>query len=558
MPRKILDRLDELKRDHDSVATLQALLTTLKNTEINDPELLLRLHEVLLFLRAHPQSSSIVSLTETLLRSFPARLRKAEEAGADLTSLIHPDVSGIAGLSVTDNFSFNIVRWLCERNAKQVSLDWEWFEDENRLAQLWPLFMPLLDEDASVEANVPYQEWLRLARGEKSELSWLMGRFNQLQISGDDKARLYDGQKLYVTWSPDYRASRTGMRQATKRVFYQRTPLIQRRDVDFAHELSKPSPSFNLMSEKGGRIALDMAREASTIRYRELYGFTHGDPKWVFQAELGRGVELVITSLPPEKRLPLRASHAAMIYRNGVPVGYFEGLSLCERMESGFNLYYTFRDGETAWLYAQVLNAMRHFTGVSAFSVDPYQIGHENEEGIESGAFWFYYKLGFRPTRADLQELAAKESEKIGLRKGYRTSAVTLRKLAAGPMILELNPQLAGQWSNFQIRNVGFAVERLMGTRFQGDAREMKSVAVKSASELLDVRFEKLNEVTAKVFTDFALLMLAIPSINNWSSSERKSLLKIIRAKATQQESDFLKLTQHVRFRAELLRLGSA
>jgi len=28
-----------------------------------------------------------------------------------------------------------------------------------------------------------------------------------------------------------------------------------------------------------------------------------------------------------------------MIFKNGVPVGYFEGLSLFERMESGFNLY---------------------------------------------------------------------------------------------------------------------------------------------------------------------------------------------------------------------------
>ncbi len=47
-----------------------------------------------------------------------------------------------------------------------------------------------------------------------------------------------------------------------------------------------------------------------------------------------------------------------MIYKNGVPIGYFEGLSLFERMESGFNLYYTFRDGETAWLYARTLNVM--------------------------------------------------------------------------------------------------------------------------------------------------------------------------------------------------------
>jgi hypothetical protein len=105
-----------------------------------------------------------------------------------------------------------------------------------------------------------------------------------------------------------------------------------------------------------------------------------------------------VISLPSGKRLPLRAYHSAMIYKNGVPIGYFEGLSFFERMESGFNLYYTFREGETAWLYANILNVMRRLTGASSFSLDPYQIGFENEEGIQSGAFWFYRKLGFRST----------------------------------------------------------------------------------------------------------------------------------------------------------------
>ena len=121
--------------------------------------------------------------------------------------------------------------------------------------------------------------------------------------------------------------------------------------------------------------------------------------------------------VPPGKRLPLRAYHAAMIFKNGVPVGYFEGISLFERMESGFNLYYTFRDGETAWLYARILNIFRHLLGVTAFSIDPYQIGYENEEGIESGAFWFYRKLGFRPTRPEIMKLVLNEEKKIASRK---------------------------------------------------------------------------------------------------------------------------------------------
>ena len=164
----------------------------------------------------------------------------------------------------------------------------------------------------------------------------------------------------------------------------------------------RPLCRLQRLARPQGDKVLALARETSTLRYRELYGFTHGDPARVLRVAIGRGVELFIVGVPAAKRLPLRAYHAAMIFKNGVPVGYFEGLSLFERMESGFNFYYSFREGETAWIYVKTLAVFHHLLGVTAFSIDPYQLGYENEEGIESGAFWFYRKLGFRPTRPHL------------------------------------------------------------------------------------------------------------------------------------------------------------
>jgi hypothetical protein len=424
--------------------------------KITDIDTLVRYHEELLFLRAYPPSAAIVREVEKELCNFGSRVAALD---VDLAPLQHPEVSGIAGTSVTDTFSFYIVRWLLQRHAAQVAIDWEWFEDENRLAETWPRFMPLLEEDTFVEANIPYREWLAAASNGQPELSWLMDRFNSLPKSDKERAELYDSQRIYVRWTPDYNTSRTGMRLPARRLFYHRGPLIQRRDVDFAKELVQPV-TLTKVSEKEGEKALDMARDASTIRYRELYGFTHGDPKHVYHVELGRGVELFLMGLPADKRLPLRAYHAAMIYKNGVPIGYFEGLSLFERMESGFNLYYTFRDGETAWLYARTLNVMHQFAGVTAFSLDPYQIGHENEEGIESGAFWFYRKLGFRPTSEEALQLALKEEEKIRTREGYRTPASTLRKLAASSMIFEMDAARRGDWDRFQVRRIGFKAQR--------------------------------------------------------------------------------------------------
>src|SRR5688500_10093564 len=171
-----------------------------------------------------------------------------------------------------------------------------------------------------------------------------------------------------------------------------------------------------------------------------------------------------------------------MIFKNGVPVGYFEGLSLFERMESGFNLYYSFRDGETAWMYARTLSIFHHLLGVTAFSLDPYQIGHENEEGIESGAFWFYRKLGFRPTRPELFELTLSEERKLSRRSAYRTPKTVLRRLAGGPMIFEMNESTRGAWDRFQMRRIGLSVQHRMATRFGGDAQKMRAAAVEKAA----------------------------------------------------------------------------
>jgi hypothetical protein len=556
----LLNQLDQAKNrfgpPHAKRATTE--LRRLTKHTFSDAESLIRYHEILLFLRAYPQNSRIVLLTERELSKIPDRIETLRKSEADLSAFDDPEVSGIAGTSVTDTFTYYIVRWLLKQYPRQIRFDWDWFEDENRLAETWPRFMPLLTEDASVEANVPYREWLRAARGRQSEVSWLVTRFESLPSSDVAKAELYDGQKLYVTWRPSYRSSRTGMRLPTKSVFYHRGPLIQRKDLSFADELGKPAPPFERLSTQDGRRILDLARESSTVRYRELYGFTHGDERRVLGAKLGRGVNIFIAGLPAERRLPLRAYQAAMIFKNGVAIGYFEGLSLFERMESGFNLYYTFRDGETAWIYARTLNVFHQLLGVTAFSLDPYQIGYENEEGIESGAFWFYRKLGFRSTSRNLRTLTGKEETKLARKAGYRSSARILRELATEPMILELEENRRGDWDQFQLRRIGFAVQRRMAAEFSGNAERMRSQLVTRISRTLGVSARDWSPAEASSLKDFATVLELIPDLSKWSQEERKALVEIVRAKAGVDERRYLRLMQrHEQFRRAVLRLGS-
>lgn len=516
-------------------------------------ESLIELHERLLFRRAYPRNERELKHAENALRQIATQVTRLRKADVDLTPLDAAEVSGIAGTSVTSNFSYALARWLVRKHRRQLSIDWDWMENEEQWGTILPRFLPLLADDSMVEAHVPLREWLRAATGRQNEIVWLIDRFESLDISDKEKAELYDSLKLHVTWKFPFSASRTRLRLPARKVFFHNEPLIQRRDVSLAAELSSPPIPVKRLSRREGEKILDMARETSAVRYRELHGFTYGDATRIVKADLGRGTEAFVMGVPPEPRLPLRAYHAAIIFKNGVPVAYFEGLSLFERMESGFNLYYTFREGETAWLYARILRLMRQLLGVTVFSIEPYQVGHENEEGIESGAFWFYRKLGFRPVRPEILKLTQAQERKMANDRRYRTSARMLRKLAAGYMLFETPDATknSGEWDRFEARNIGLAVQRRMAREFRGDPKKIRAHSIDFVRRALNVK--ALTSVS-----DLPLVLAMIPDLKNWSAADKELVARVISAKHGRDEASFLKQMQkHALLRAFMIGLGS-
>jgi hypothetical protein len=326
-----------------------------------------------------------------------------------------------------------------------------------------------------------------------------------------------------------------------------------------AGEFAAPPLPLRGLSTPEGEEILDMCRDAVTVRYRELYGTTRGDPSQVYEANPGRGVQIFLWGLPPDRRLPLRAYHAGFTLKNGVPVNYIEGISLFEWMEVGFNTFYTYRDGETAWIYSKALHFLRQLTGVSCFSVYPYQLGHGNEEAIRSGAFWFYRKLGFRPGKPDLLALTEKEEQKIAAGKNYRTPARTLRKLAAEHAFYEVGEQPRGRWETFSTRNIGFAVQRKMAEQFSGSYEEMRRSARDTLSRVLKVDLKSWTSVEMTALDNFAFLISLVPELDHWTPSQKQAVVDIIRAKAGASEALYLqRLQQHKVLRESVLRLGSS
>jgi hypothetical protein len=486
-------------------------------------------------------------------------VRRLAAAGADLDPFDEPESSGIAGTSVRAP-SYDVLRRLAEREPTRLALDWEGYEGTNRLAATWPRLFPLLEEDAFVEADVPYPTWLRAARGRSGrDLDWLLRRFAALPLPDVQKAELFDALELPVRWElGDSGASRTRMRRAGGRVFYHRAPLLRRADVDLRAHLSTAPLPVRRLAPRAGRAILDMAREASAVRYRELYGFTHGDAGRVLRADPGRGVQIFFWGVPPARRLPLRAYHAAFIVKNGIPLGYAEGLTLLERMELGYNVYYTFRDGESAWILGRLLRLVRQILGVTTFSVDAYQIGLGNDEAIASGAFWFYRKLGFRPTRRALEGLAEREEARLRARKGYRSSPRTLSRLARAPLVFDGAGASGRDWDRFAIRALGLAVQRRMAARFGGDARRIRRASTAAVAHALGVDPGGWSARERAAFGEWALVLALVPDLARWTAAEKRAVASVVRAKAAGEESIYVRrLLAHPRLRAALLELGT-
>ena len=641
---RLLSRLEAAKLHFGPSAakSLEKLVARLSQKKFADPAALIRFHEALLFFRAFPTGASLIPKLENLLNIFHERVDHIRRLGADMSAFDDFDTSGIAGTVMQDALSFDAVRWLARRIPRQMEIAWDDYLDDSQneraLAALWPRLMPLLAEDSDVEANIPWTRWLDSACGRESPLEWLLRCFEQLPVEADptgsnqagsqekiggepekgrqtnqekkfahdqqDRARatLYDSLRLPVRWRlENLRLSRTRNWQRPRAFYYQREPLIIRSQVSLAHELSQPAPRLTKLSLAEGQSVMNFIREVMAVRYRELYGTTLGDPASVVRvnlgsAKLGRGVVIHLWNLPPARRLPLRAYVAGFTLKNGVPINYIEAIGLCEWIEVGFNTFYTYRHGETAWIYAQTLRSLCAFTGARCISVYPYQIGQNNDEAIDSGAFWFYRKLGFRSGRAELEQLARREEQKIAADPAYRTPPRILRRLAeahvfygvdqydsdqhdladehqtAGIAVKErpfrgrversikakgVSPR--GDWDTFSTRNLALRVNRRMAREFDGDSAGIREASVAEVSHALGVNLAGWNPAECQAFENWSLVLALIPDLRRWSPQEKHDVAQIIRAQAAPNEMRYLKLTQrHPRLRAELLRLGSS
>jgi hypothetical protein len=293
-------------------------------------------------------------------------------------------------------------------------------------------------------------------------------------------------------------------------------------------------------------------------RQRDLDAFANADPRDVRMVEAGGGLRFATYGLQPERRLLLECSYGMLMLKNDVPFGYALASTLFRSTEVAYNIFDSFRGGEAAWVFGRLLGSFRYLFGTEVFAIDPFQLGLGNKEGLASGAWWFYYKLGFRPKDREICRVLRGELEQMKVDPGHRSSPATLEQLAADYVFFYLGRQRNDVLGWVFLGNIGLQISDLLAERFGGERERGLEVCSREAMDLLGLRsLEGFSPGERLAWERWSPLVLILPGVARWSTADRRALVRVVRAKGGRRESDFLRrFDRHPRLGQALLELA--
>jgi hypothetical protein len=497
------------------------------------------LHETLCFARAYPDNRAVLNLVRDLLDRW-GRREDVHALGEALQGL------GMAGVANAYPFFWPTARWLAEHWPGALQVDWDNLEDADDLAALLKLLMPRAESPALDELPLTARQWLRhLKRDDEGDGTFLVRRFAEARMDERWREDVFNLLDVPFVLAPARGTpSRTTSFIAGLPLCWQtRARSTARPDVK--REIGRPPKRMRQVGHWRGAELVDAARVAMLTRERDLEQISYADPgdAWILEDE--DGLCFVALGKVPERRFVLEATYVYLVVKNGVPVGYLQGSGLGGWAEINYNIFPPWRGRDAAALYARSLAVIHAFQHVSTFIVVPYQLGTDNEEALESGAWWFYYKLGFRPRDREARALALREQERVTRRASYRTSRHTLLRLARSPMVLQLYERPRFPYGG--IGPVGLHASRRLSERGGGLRSEGLARTSDEAAALLggrrDVR-KGLRGHERDAFTQWSAIVASLPGISRWSPAQRRGLLDVIRARGGRTERAYVEALQ--------------
>lgn len=533
--------LAEIRRAGDENKQL-SLLNQCSDMPLTNPAHLKTYHDTLLFLVAYPFGGKIYELAEKELYRIAITIKLKQ------SNLLWQRALYGSGLPYTElqcQYSAGITAWILDKfgeMAKPVT-----FTNSNEITKmLWQTMLPGIEfyESTQGSGNL-WGRVKKLSRHHRDNkaLLWIIQLFKQQPWNPVLKELLFNDLGLFVKWTlKDIHCSRSFLRCPIQAVRYNE---VNKNKISGSLIVKQPLSKHRLLTKKEKVALIDLCRTSLALYYRETDPVTFADPAETSLHDMGDGLQIALTGMQRSCRLSLESYIGFMAFKNGVSIAYGGGWIFGHRCKIGINIYPPFRGAGSAKIFCEVMRLYYQVYHASHFIVKPYQFGKGNPDGLKSGAFWFYYKLGFRSRENSINKIASAEwKRKV---KGYRTPIAVLKSFTGSEIQFE---PVKNDTVNFNADIISIAVTRIINSRFCGDRETAINACLKDLANFLGIRKPtQADPVKQKSWQNWALLFAVLPKTTNWNKLQRRKFYQVLKLKISGSEKDHIvALQKHMPF----------
>jgi hypothetical protein len=477
------------------------------------------LGETVDFLRAYPDSAAILQQARALVPKLPQTENVYE-------------------------YSYGVVRRLVQLHPGRLEIEWDDLEEEGPLLEALDLLVLPGETQGLEDTGISLQDWFTRSKSDPAatDLEFLLELLEGSDLPDPVQVFLFEISRLPIRYQGP---GRSELEMPVPRVRYQRRPIVDARPP-ITRLIRQPLGD----AMRGAQEMVDLALHALCARNLEIFPLIYANPADVVLADCGRNLQVALVGVLPEWRSPLESLHFFLILKNGVPIAYGPAAVFLGCCELGINLFPEFRGGETRYLYAQFMRVLHHHLGVDYFFLTRYGMGENNQDALRSGAFWFYRKLGLRPTNPAVEEIAREEEAKKAADPRHRSDLRTLRRMSHTEVYLDLS---GGEHRPLDFGGLGLAESRLVASCFAGNRARAERRCASRMARLLGV------DSGGRSLRVLAPILSLIPDLESWSAWDRATLGRAVYAKDGRSEAMAARqFTAHPRLGEALRQVAAA
>jgi len=527
-PAALISQLFSIRNEYGKNVSQQKLklLKAISNEKLNTKRDLHTCHDILLFLLAYPDNREVYNQASQVLQQLELYIQAHESIKARLFN------SGITHTSLCAAFGFEIVKWLKRTYSKDVSLS-SFEAEDGQIRSVLSVVMRKVESEVLQDGNADWRSWLSQSLDDRKDLlGELITLFDETNLRPEVKDELWLalGINVEINFS-----SHLSLPSSLITPYYHRA-LVKKTSV-FQPQGAKPK-QVKLTTGEAEDI-INCARMILVRHLREIDPISFTAPQFVTYYQLPRGLSIALMGMVATRRSPIDSYMGYTVFKNGLPVAYAGSWILFDSGRIGLNVFPAYRGGESQYIFQQVLNAHTKVYHLNRLTVDPYQIGKDNDDGIKSGAFWTYYRAGFRPVKQLQKKLSASEASKIKSAKGYRTPAIILEKLADSRMEIPLRKGSV----QFDATDLSRVYVGILKNQYNNSRKLAEELSLKKLVRLLGIKNHS-EIVLSFILTNWCVLLLGNEKELKKNNKLRAELKSLFELKANAAEEDYIVRSQ--------------